>query len=68
MKDTIREGAELTLGAQEITALLAVGDGTVYMALEKVVGSLAKVVVGLDVLLDSLTAVEAESVYVLQCR
>ena len=32
------------------------------MALEEVVGSLSEVVVGLDVLLDSLTAVEAESV------
>lgn len=57
VKNMARKEAELTLGSQEVTGLLASGDRTVDMALEKVVGCLTKVVVGLDVLLDSLTAV-----------
>jgi hypothetical protein len=50
--------AERTLGAREVTLLLTRCDGTVDMALESGVGDVAELVVGLDVLLDGLTAVE----------
>lgn len=48
---------ERTLGAQEITLLLACCDGAVDVALESSVAQVTNVVVGLDVFLDSLTAV-----------
>jgi hypothetical protein len=50
-----------TLGAREVTLLLTRGDGAVDMALEGGVGHVADLVVGLDVLLDGLTAVEVWS-------
>ena len=50
--------ARLTLGTREIAGLLSRDDGTIHMALEHGLGDLAKSVVGLDVLLDSLTAVD----------
>lgn len=50
--------AELTLRAGEDTRLLAVGNGTVDVALELNVSDVvAQLVVGLDVFLNSLTAV-----------
>jgi hypothetical protein len=62
LKTSIRGGVELqgrehTLGTRELALLLARGDGAVDMALEGGVGHVTNLVVGLDVLLDSLTAV-----------
>jgi hypothetical protein len=51
-------GAEHTLGAREVTLLLTRGDSTVDVSLEGGVGDIAELVVGLDILLDGLTAVE----------
>jgi hypothetical protein len=51
------EGAERTLGAREVTLLFTRGNGTVDVSLEGDVGDIAELVVGLDVLLDGLTAV-----------
>jgi hypothetical protein len=51
------KGATLTLGTEEITLLLTGSDGTVDMVLERIVAQIVDLVVGLDVLLDSLTAV-----------
>lgn len=62
---TRAEGAELTLWTQEDITLLARCDGTVNVALEHSIGDFAEVVVGLDVLLDSLTAVE--TIHVSRC-
>jgi hypothetical protein len=45
-----------TLGAREVTLLLTRGDGAVDVALEGSIGDVAEAVVGLDVLLDGLTA------------
>jgi hypothetical protein len=50
-------GLRLTLGAREVTLLLTGGNGTVDVALESSLGEVRDLVVGLDVLLDSLTAV-----------
>jgi hypothetical protein len=49
---------EHTLGTREITLLLTRGDGTVDVALESSLGKVGDFVVGLDILLDSLTTVE----------
>lgn len=49
--------AALTLGTQEVTLLLTGSDGTVDVVLESIVAQVVDLVVGLDVLLDSLTAV-----------
>lgn len=46
----------LTLGTRKVTPLLTRGNGTVDMAAEGDVGQVAELVVGLDVLLDGLTA------------
>lgn len=51
-----REGAEHTLGAQEDTSLLSLDNSTVDVASVCWVGDSADGVVGLDVLLDGLTA------------
>jgi hypothetical protein len=56
-----QEEVERTLGTREVALLLTRGDGAVDMALEGDVGHVAECVVGLDVLLDSLTAVRGES-------
>ena len=48
--------ASLTLGLQEDALLNTVGNGTVDVALVGSVGEVANSVVGLDVLLNSLTA------------
>ena len=47
----------LTLGTRKVTLLLTRRDGTVDMAPEGGIAEVADLVVGLDVLLDSLTAV-----------
>lgn len=47
-----------TLGLREVTLLLARGDGTVDMIPEGGLAEVADLVVGLDVFLDSLTAVQ----------
>jgi hypothetical protein len=52
-------GAGLTLGTRELALLLARGDSTVDVELEFDIGEVGNVVVGLDVLLDGLTAVVA---------
>lgn len=49
---------ERTLGTRKFTLLLTRGDGAVDVALKGSVGHVADLVVGLDVLLDGLTAVE----------
>lgn len=48
----------LTLGTREDALLLTSGDSTVDVALEGSLGKVVDLVVGLDILLDSLTAVE----------
>jgi len=50
-----------TLGARELALLLARGDGTVDVALEGGIGHVADLVIGLDIFLDSLTAVDVVS-------
>jgi hypothetical protein len=47
----------LTLGARKVTLLFARGDGTVDVTPEGGIAEVANLVVGLDVLLNSLTAV-----------
>jgi hypothetical protein len=54
-------GREHTLGARELALLLARGDGAVDVALEGGVGHVTDLVVGLDILLDGLTAVDMVS-------
>lgn len=51
-------GVTLTLGTREDALLLTRGDSTVDVALEGSIGKVVDLVVGLDVLLDGLTAVE----------
>jgi hypothetical protein len=51
----------LTLGTCKVTLLLARCDGTVDVALESLVARVTELVVGQNVLLDSLTAVGAMS-------
>jgi len=51
----------LTLGTCKVTLLLSRGDGTVDVAAEGSIAEVADVVVGLDVFLNSLTAVGAKS-------
>lgn len=53
--------AKRTLGACEVAVLLTLGDGTVDVALEGSVAKVGDLVVGLDVLLDCLAAVEVWS-------
>lgn len=57
---------EHTLRAREFTLLLTRGNGAVDMALEGGVGDVVELVVSLDVLLDSLTAVRSKSVRALK--
>lgn len=49
-------GSTLTLGARELALLLARGNGTVNVVPEGSIGEVVDLVVGLDVLLNSLTA------------
>lgn len=49
--------AALTLGTRELALLLTRLNGTVDVGLKGLVGKVVDLVVGLDVLLDSLTAV-----------
>jgi len=60
--------AELTLRTQEVTLLLTGSDGTVDVVLELIVGKVVDLVVGLDVLLDSLAAVVVWSACALMAR
>ena len=60
--------AELTLRTQEVTLLLTGSDGTVDVVLELIVGKVVDLVVGLDVLLDSLAAVVVWSACALVAR
>lgn len=53
--------AALTLGTRELALLLTRLNGTVDVGLKGLVGKVVDLVVGLDVLLDSLTAVEVWS-------
>ena len=57
----------LTLGTRKVTLLLTRRDGTVDMAPEGGIAEVADLVVGLDVLLDSLTAVGRKSARALMC-
>ena len=54
-------GEALTLGTRKVTLLLAGSNSTVDVTPEGSIAKVADLVVGLDVLLDSLTAVGAES-------
>ncbi len=56
--ETHKVGAKLTLGLHKETLLRTSGDGAVDVAPQGVLREVAAVVVGLDVLLNSLTAVE----------
>ena len=49
---------ELTLGTREVARLLARDDSAVDVALEHSIGNITESVVGLDILLDSLTTVD----------
>lgn len=54
-------GEALTLGTRKVTLLLAGSNSTVDVTPEGSIAKVADLVVGLDVLLDSLTAVGAKS-------
>lgn len=58
MARLVNQGVELTLRTREFTLLLSRSNGTVDKALEHSVGKVIDLVVRLDVLLDSLTAVD----------
>ena len=60
--------AALTLGTQEVTLLLTGSDGTVDVVLELIIAQVVDLVVGLDVLLDSLAAVVVWSACALMAR
>ena len=54
----VRIGTRLTLGTREVAGLLSRDNSTIDVALEHGFGDFTECVVGLDVLLDSLTAVD----------
>jgi hypothetical protein len=55
---SVRIGTRLTLGTREVASLLSGDDSTIDVALEHGLSDLTEGVVGLDVFLDSLTAVD----------
>jgi hypothetical protein len=61
-------GVALTLGTRELALLLTRLNGAVDVGLESLIGKVVDLVVGLDVLLDSLTAVEVWSARALKRR